>query len=342
MFRNCSLVALALMAARVASSASAAVPDLVPPETKVVVGIEWRKILDSPVAGSYLAEAKASSSKWLAQSPLAGLDPFQDLDEIVIATTGAKENAPSLVVVRGRFDVTRMKTTPYHGVPMVENQGSGDVVAFLDGATAIAGKPAQVRAAIDRKTRGKAMGNKLAARVEEMGSRYAIWAVGEMPEGVQMPSGAPQGLDAMDRFEFGASLQQGLELTASAHMRTAAAAEKMAASLKMLEAMAKMQPAANGTRFETKVADNTLQISVTVPEEALRKGIEQQKLAMAQAFAKMAPGNTPGTVKITPMPGIDMRMTAPAAAPSRPATHETQVVSAPDGRTVLVTLPGGR
>ena len=332
--RYCAIVALALCV-KGAPAASPVIPDFIPPETKVLVGIEWRSLIDAPLVRGQLTQVKTALTGMIAKSPFAGFDPFEDLDEIVLATTGAKDNAPTLIVLRGRFDVTRMPdAVRYRGVPVYETQGSADVAAILDGATAIAGPVAQVRAAIDRRGHGAAPAQRLMARAESLRGRYTVWAVGERLEGFQMPSGSPNGLESIDRFEFGARLAQGLQLTGSIHVRTPADAEKIATSLQLLQLMARNQPAADGVKYESHMVNNTLTLSVNIPEEVLEKGVEQQKAALAQAFSQSRARTAPPV-----LPSLSIVTTD---APAPPVSREAKIVNDETGNTVFVTLPGSR
>jgi hypothetical protein len=323
LLRLFAIFALAVCA-HVASAGDALLPDFAPPGTKIVIGIELRSILDSPMLHQYLADAKVPSSIMMAQSPFAGLDPLRDLDEIVIASTGAKSDAPSLVILRGRFDASRIHGgIAYHGVPVFQGKGQDQAAAILDPGTAIAGPLAQVRAGIDRRGARNPLSAELAARLTALRGRYAVWAAGEGFEGVQMGPGAPDGLQSADRFEFGIALEQGLQLTGSIHARSAADAEKMSQALAMVEMMAKTQPSAQGVAFESHVAENTLTVSVHIPEDVLKKSIEQQKAAFARGFMQ-------STAKTAPV------------RPAAPVSRETKTLRDDSGNDVLVTLPGRR
>jgi hypothetical protein len=51
--------------------------------------------------------------------------------------------------------------------------------------------------------------------------------------------------------------------------------------------MAKAQPDASGTKIETHVDNDTLTFALSVPEETLKKALEQQRGAIAQAIAQV-------------------------------------------------------
>jgi hypothetical protein len=121
------------------------------------------------------------------------------------------------------------------------------------------------------------------------------------------------------------------------------------------------QPKDSGTKFDLDSDHGTLRIAVTVPEEELRKGIEAQRASMVAAVSKRVPGARPATAPPTAPPTAP-EVTQPvleAAAPPAPwlvpvapkpaARAETrrpdakaQIVTAPNGDTLFVKLPGSR
>src|SRR5437764_4664945 len=108
---------LATYSAGAASAADTALPDCVPRDTKVVLGIRMRNIVELLQAQNFAAEWRSTSAALLAQTPLAGFDPLKDIDEVIIASTGVGDNPEVLVVLRGRFDINRLATgaASYHG-----------------------------------------------------------------------------------------------------------------------------------------------------------------------------------------------------------------------------------
>lgn len=181
-----AILLLALLPVLRAQTAPAA---LLPAGTKVVMGIAVGALAQSPLTKSVLAQATAlrpgAGAEWMKLSSVAAFDPFRDLDEILIGSTGAGQNAPTIVVLRGRFkskEIDRLSPAnvqaSYKGVRMFgDGKGSSGVLALLNGSTALAGDARLVRAAIDR---GGAAGDAgLTARIEAMRSAYDIWAFGE-------------------------------------------------------------------------------------------------------------------------------------------------------------------
>ena len=300
---------LAGAAAASAAPAESVLPGFIAPDTKVVFGIQLRRILDSP-AGKSLTSGTGKFSV----PELAGLDLMRDVDEVIIATNAEGDNPPGLLVLIGRFHPSRAKS--YHEVPIVETTASGgSAIAFLDEATAVAGRPADVHAAIDHREQGASTAAGFSARAGELAARYDIWGIGShLPK-----SGHGEQVDAVDGFSFGAALGEGLALTADIHLRSQVDADKISASLKLFEAMVQSQSSA--AKFNLQANGATVQLSLFVPEAELKKAIEAQKGALAGAFTQ----------------GM---MAARRPKPAAPPKPEAKIVTDAKGDTVQVTLPG--
>src|ERR1039458_6098819 len=103
-----------LLAVRAVPAADTALADFFPAGTKIVFGINVRKVAESPLAQAGLAQAKAqvqaqaAAADWLKLASLAGFDPLRDIDEVLVATNAEGQNPPSLIVVRGRSEERRV------------------------------------------------------------------------------------------------------------------------------------------------------------------------------------------------------------------------------------------
>src|SRR5581483_1623071 len=251
------------------------------------------------------------------------------------ASTGAGKKAPTLIVARGTFDVAKLtqNAEDYHGVPLVvsKSKQAEGVYGFLDASTALAGDPEMVKAAIDRRADPAHLDAALAARVTEYREHSDIWAVVNRTEGLTgyMPSkdSPAAALNSIDHFQFGISLQKGLELTAEAHARTEKDAEQLSATMQFLEAMTKAsQPAGSaGTKISFNNDGGTLKVSVAISEEDLKKAIENQRKA-GMMFAQRATQPRPVEAAVerpappaVPEPVAPAVIPAPIAAPVAPA-----------------------
>ena len=270
------LVLVALAAARLAAAGDSAL-DFLPSNSKVVFGLRVSAMVESAAFKDAGTGAQKLSAEWLKVVAITGFDPLHDIDEVLIGSSADSEKAAALMVLRGRFDVARMGAgaTRYHGVAMVgDGKGGKSVLALLDAATAVAGDAAAVQAAIDRRGQGTPMNASLPERVQRLRERFDLWGTGERPEGFVLPTGKNEGLDSMDRFEFGVRMTQGFELSAEMHARSANDAEKLAASMEMLKAMMTMSSREQaGAKIEVQVKDGTIKVSLAISEEELKKEI---------------------------------------------------------------------
>jgi len=314
-------VLVALLAARAMVAADPAF-DLVPPNTKVVVGFHVSAIVASPLFkdSGLGVGAPQMADDWFKLVSLMGFDPFRDIDEVILFSPADQTRASTqaLLVVRGRFDPAHVGagSTRYRGVPLVGGVGDGkSLLAMLDSSTVLAGDAAAVRAAIDRRGHVTPVDAKLAERVQSLRERFDVWGTGELPPGMGAPAGPAAELESIDRFEFGMRISKGLELSADVHARTPEDAAKLAAMLGMVKATAAVQGQALPLEVEAK--DGTVKVSLTVSEEELKKAF-----AKGQQAAKAAQAGPP-----------TISGSEPSAAPR---TYND------GGGTGVVTLPGGK
>src|ERR1017187_87598 len=273
-----------LLAVRAVPAADAALTDFFPAGTKVVLGINVRKVAESPLAQAGLTQAKAqvqsqaAAADWLKLASLAGFDPLRDIDEVLVATNAEGQNPPSLIVVRGRFDVARLAAGAkrYLDVPLLGgDQPTDGVVALLNASTALAGDRPTVLATLDHLGNGTQIDAGLAKRIAAARKRHELWGLGDRPGGFVAPAPQASALESIDRFQFGVSVSHGLELGAEIHARSPKDAEQLSATLGMLQAMIQAkQPTAGAAKFDVHAEDGTIKVSMTVPEAEVLKAIE--------------------------------------------------------------------
>src|ERR1035438_9808297 len=275
-----------LFAVRAVPAADAALTDLFPAGTKVVLGINLRSVVESPLGQAVAAQtqkqvqSQAAAADWLKLASLAGFDPLRDIDEVLVPTNGKRQHPPSLIVASGRFDVARLAVGAklYHEVPILGGDKPTDgVVALLNDSTALAGDRPTVLAAIDHLGNGAQIDAALAVHIGAARARYDIWGMGDRPEGFVAPTPQASGLESIDRFQFGVSVSHGLELGAEVHPRSAKDAEQISAMLGMVQAMIEAkQPTAGSAKFDVHTEDGAIKLSMMIPEADLLKAIQMQ------------------------------------------------------------------
>jgi len=316
--RTWRALSIFLLAASGLPAADAALPGWFPPGTRVVIGLRVHSLVDALAAQGIAQEAQEQLSALLAQTPLAGFDPFHDVDEILLASTAEGQNPPSLLVMTGRFSAAAPSSGSWP-------RGSRQAMALVDANTMLAGDPVLLRAALDRGGRGAPIDPDLAARVAAYRARYDIWGAGNPLPGVKLPSAAAaaEPLQSIDRFGFGVSLAHGLELIAELHVPSPGDLEKLSSSLQLLEAMWKAQPAgAAEGHFDLHTENGAIHASLSISEEALKKAVAAQRASLVS--------------------GVAARVAAAATAPQPAPPRKAGIVQDAAGNTLTVTLPANR
>jgi hypothetical protein len=160
-------------------------------------------------------------------------------------------------------------------------------------------------------------------------------------------------MDSVERFDFGASLRNGLQLRGSVRLRSAEDAAQLSAMVKMFSGM--FQSEANSpTKFDFRVDGRTISLDLSVPESELKKTVSSQRSLLAgmlqggmpTGFTAVAPPQmasrpapTAARAAAPSTPGSVVLDRGPLSwAPSEPAT----VVSNERGETVQLKLPGAK
>ena len=322
-----SISRTALLLAIAAAGTGAAEPatQFLPPDTRILLGFSLRSLIDSPLIKSFAGQANSLKANITSSIPFAAFDPFKDLDDVVVATSGKGDNPPALLILRGRFHPDRTTEAHlYHGVPIFEEARAGaGALALLDEDTALAGQLPEVRAAIDR--RGVVpTAPAIAARMTALAERYDFWGVGDLPGGLPVVKSGGERLRFHRPLRIRRFLRAGLNVHGEFHVRSPEDAAKMEGLLRMLQAMMSAQkPSANGTKFDLRVEKGTVTVSLFVPEEELKKGLVAQQGALAGMLQS------------------GLKSTAVRAVP-KPAPLPAVIVNNDRGETVSVTLPGGK
>ncbi|HVX66920.1 MAG TPA: hypothetical protein VHA11_09980 [Bryobacteraceae bacterium] len=311
----------------------AGAPDLlrfVPPDSGVIVGINFDQIRASKFGQALLAKSAAGNPQLKAFIALAGFDPLKDINEIVIAAPANRQKAAGLFLLRGSFDPTRfaelavapgMSAAAWHGVQVITREQEQPVaMACLDASFILGGDPETVRATIARRAQASGPGAALEARAAAMRAEHDIWFVSSVP-----PAGlaaTPQAgmLGQVEQASGGLKFGEELAITADLTAHTPKDAETMASGLRLFAGLAasnrnSKQAAAILEKLVLRTEGNSVKLSLAIPEAELEKAFET-----AVASARQA--------------------SAPAAAPaaSTAASTELKVYSSPKDMGV-VTLP---
>lgn len=175
-----------------AGSLMAADPELLSlaaPDSQVIAGINVERALLSPLGQFGVAQATQASGNDLQKMiELTGFDPRRDLREILISAKGQPGNGSVLMLARGAFDIPKIMAgipgggtaVTYKGVSILQPSKT-QALAFPDSTLAIFGEPADVNAAIDRKTAPTSINSALAVEVNRVSATEDAWFVSTTP-----------------------------------------------------------------------------------------------------------------------------------------------------------------
>ena len=190
-----NLILLALITVAVSCAAmSDDLIKLVMPEAKVVSGINITTARNTPF-GQFVISQMQKEEKGLQELYNAtGFDPRRDVDQIMLATSDPQKKHTGVVLVYGRFDVTRitaaLKTkagsaavSKYRGFDVISSSKPTDngTLAFLPGGVAVAGDKASVYAALDRAGTSAKADPALRDRIQNLSNSYDAWFFSDLP-----------------------------------------------------------------------------------------------------------------------------------------------------------------
>ena len=292
---------------------------LIQPDAGFVFGIEWRKIVNSPV-GAMMTEQMTKSQLPPVPGAKELMDSLlHDLDSVVIAASAGELNKspsgtpPALVILKGRFkpelrsllqgiakDGGKYRSVdllivpqgaPAAGTPAASSK---NMIAFLDATTVIGGDIAEVRRAIDRSQAGRLTAGRggILDGIGDLASANDMWMVFDLPPNAlkEAPQMASEMFTGVKGAELGISLQDGLGVHLNVRTKDDAAAVSVAQALQGLIALGAMSqsqsPQAGEVLKKIRVAseNSRVKLALTLDKSELERMIKE-----AQAGAKAAP-----------------------------------------------------
>lgn len=309
--------------------------ELIQPDAGLVLGVEWKKILDSPLGATFHDEIQKATP---IPPQFERLQKFlrNNLDSIVIAASATalskpESQPPMLVVVKGRFEAAEIqeltklmnpKIEPYHGVDVMsfsdvnfnskaKTPGAKAAtplkVALLNDATLLLGDGSEVRAAIDRAKGGHLTAPRkgILAGADSLVSSNDIWMLLNIPASAwkEAPPTA-QMFAGIKAVEFGISFQQGFGMQLNLNGKDAASASSLAQAAQGLIAMAAMgkdqtpETAEVLRKIQINPEGSRVKMALNLDRAEVQKLIEAAK---ASRNASVANSATPGRAA-TPAP----------------------------------------
>ncbi len=291
------LLGISLAFSAIACAADPTLLNLVMPDARVFFGANVQKILASPIGQQISSQIRQSAPEVQQILQSAGFDPTRDLKEILIASTGQGQNAPTLVLVRGSFDLAKLSSFAseaggaplnYEGVPILTHPArSSGAMAFPDSTTAIGGDLDQVQAAIRRRAHSASLSAELVAKVARLSERYDVWgfstvSLANMAPGAPNPSfqQAADLLKSIQQVSGGVRFSPDMGLAAELVTRSQKDAESVRDALRFFSTfVAANQKNPSGLKpdaLKVSVDAKTVRIALTITEEELKKAYQMQ------------------------------------------------------------------
>src|SRR5262249_46705030 len=135
-----------------------------------------------------LSQLEAAHLQQLAT--LTGFDPTRDVQELLLASSGAPGGKTGLALARGTFDANRIQamiqmaggtTEVYNGATLLEDPMKQNAVAFLNPSLAVAGDIASVKGAIDRQSSPTVLDPSVQAQVTQWSNSEDAWVISNTP-----------------------------------------------------------------------------------------------------------------------------------------------------------------
>ena len=328
--RPLSTLVLLLAPAVMSAQTDPALLRFIPPNPKALISVDW-KTLKSTHIGALLREKYIDGD---SSSAIPGVEYLDDVDRFLVASPGtarAEEASepPMLVVVRGHFDLAKVrKTLAEHGAkPQLFNsiqvyrpQGkSSRDLAFvlMDAQTIVIGDANSVFACLERNANPTPPdGGPMLVRAQELDSRYDVWAILSGMQSIAndrlMGLLAGGGFQSDSRsFEAGVSLKNGLVADITLIFPSEPEARSMASEFsKIMKAAIKDKVGGPAmVDFEKRmrvVADGaTAKISLRMTPQEFEKNAQifaasRQQQAVAAAEVKLAAEAVPAAPKAAP------------------------------------------
>ncbi|MBI4910192.1 MAG: hypothetical protein HY820_41625 [Acidobacteria bacterium] len=299
------------------------------PDAKLLIGLDWRRILESPLGPAVLRQVQQGVH------PLLGfLESIENLDRMMVSSPGSDDGgkAPMLVVGEGRFALAKIRAMAksdgaiskrYNDVELLvpPNAGTLDLhFALLDSQTILFGDGTSVKQAIDRWQRGEGGHdrNPSFARAQTLSNTQQAWAVIREPN-ESLASLGIAGSTLAEQTEF---IEVGLSFnqTFNASLWIKAVSEE-GAQLLSTGLPALLQMAAVTYTNQPSLTQLARRLKVTTEQTYLKMGFSIDSKLMEQSIAEFRAASQPKAA-----PQTAARLEAPTAAQLQSASQPTTPV----------------
>jgi len=293
------------------------------PDAKLLLGIDWRRVMDSPLGPIVLKQVRQGGH------PLFGfLESIDNVDRLLVSSPGSTDGskAPLLVVGEGRFALPKIRamakadgaiSRKYNDVELLvpPNATNADLhFALIDGATILFGDGVSVKAAIDRWLRAESADdrNALFFRATTLSTTQEVWATVSDPStslsslGIGNSSIAEQ----VKNLELGLLLGQTLSATLSINAVSEEAADMLATGLPALLQLAALQfsdqPSLTQLAKRLKVTNDRglVKMAVTIDGKLFDQSINELRAAAAPPVTRAVAAPSAAVQPVKPPPPV--------------------------------------
>jgi hypothetical protein len=293
-----------------ATAADSQLLSMVMPDAKVVAGVNVDSAKASPFGLYVLTQMQSNNTDLQQLIALTGFDPTRDVHEVLAATTsttGAK--TPSgLVLARGNFDIdkiTKVATEKgasietYNGATLVEDPQKLVGIAFINSTLVAAGDIANLKAAIDRPSKGETLPSAVLTQVGQWSGNQDAWIVTTVPLAALAPASQPAAgantnpmanpmagvMQQIQQMSGGVKFGNSVVGTAAIQADTAANATQLANTLQFFVNLIQMQSqkdaqlASLAQGFTVNAQGTTVNVGITLPEAQFQQLLQMEKKA---------------------------------------------------------------
>jgi hypothetical protein len=298
------LAATILAAAPSLFSADAALLNLIPPDAKIVGGMNVARAVSSPLGQHLLSRMNPDDPNFREFVDATGFDPRRDLREVVFASATEAQIGKDhgVMVARGVFNgpqiaaVAQAKggtSSTYRGVNIVQSRGGAMAVA--EGSLLVMGDETLVKSALDRMATSSLPQQEVVQRAQAMMNKYDVWLIATAP--VRQFTGAKSNtsgtgdmkstaMQAISALSGGATLDSVVQIEGEAVTRSEKDAQALIDVVRFLSGFATLNRENNAqaqqlqgilNSVEMRPVGNTVQFSAQVPESDLEQLLKARK-----------------------------------------------------------------
>lgn len=273
---------------------------LVPADTVALAGLRMEALRATPVYQKWaVGKTPLPLEEFAAET---GLDLRKDVSEALLASNGKE----SLALARGKFSRAQLETvmtergagrTRFEGYTLLGNDEVALVV--VDSTTVVAGRPAMVRAALQRRSRSGGAPRALLQEARKITGENQIWAVSlggfeQVATAVPLPgnlANLARIASLIEKSSFAADLRSGLSASAAMLCRTEQDAKTLSDALRGLIGLARLSTPDSEPDL-LRLYDG-IQVSLEQRTVKVRAQVSQELLDKAVArFSSGLPGFT--------------------------------------------------